>query len=99
MAARVRLLNLLEFAFETLESVQASAVPPQNRQHFPAIEAAHLARIAFHDGVADRDLAGLAHGDMPAAPDREDRRSVRIDLDIVHGISYLRLRARGMRSS
>ena len=91
---------LLELALEALEQREGiRRAAGESREHLVVVEAAHLAGIALHDGVAERHLAVAAHGDGSAAPHGENRRAVRIEMGIAHGISYLRLLARGWDSS
>ena len=71
---------LLELALEALEQREGiRRAAGKAREHLVVVQPAHLAGIALHDGVADRDLAVAAHGDRTAAAHREDRRAVRIE--------------------
>ena len=91
---------LLQLALEALEQREGiRGAAGKSREHLVVVQAAHFAGIALHDGVADRDLAVAAHGHGAVAAHREDRRAVRVESGIAHGISYLRLLARGWDSS
>ena len=104
IAARVRLPYCCSFASKRSNSVNASAVPPAK----PAItlalvQPAHLARIALHDGVAERHLAVAAHGDETVAAHAEDGRAVGVETAHVDRTcsfrpSRLQTRARHRRS-
>jgi hypothetical protein len=51
------------------------------------VEPAHLARLMFDDGLAERDLAVARHDQLGLMPDGEDRRCVRMRIHssgIVH---------------
>ena len=74
---------LLELAFEALEQREGiRRAAGEAGEHLVVVEAAHLARVALHHGVAERDLAVAAHGDGAVAAHGENRRAVRIELRI-----------------
>jgi hypothetical protein len=67
------LFELLFEAFEEREGVRRAA--GEACDYLILIELAHLARIAFHDGVALRDLTVAAYHDLIPATNGDDRRS------------------------
>src|SRR5271166_1574890 len=60
--------------FEQRESVGRAA--GEARKHLAVIEAAHLARVALHDGLTNRDLPVAADRYTAIAPYRKNRRAV-----------------------
>ena len=61
-------------AFEQGEGIRRAAGKSGN--HLIVIQAAHLARIALHDGVAQRDLAVSADHHGIAAAHRDNGRAM-----------------------
>lgn len=60
-------LVLLQLGLEALEQREGiGRRAGEARQHLLAVELAHLARAGLDDGVAQRDLAVAADGDLPA---------------------------------
>ena len=71
---------LLQLRFEALEQRErVGGAAGESRDDRAVVQAAHLARIAFHDGVAERDLSVAAHGDAAIATDAEDRGAVGVE--------------------
>ncbi len=72
--------ELLELAFEALEQREGiRRAAGKAREHLVVVEAAHLAGVALHDGVAEGDLPVAAHGDRAVLADGQDGRAVRIE--------------------
>ncbi len=61
-------------AFEQREGVGGAA--GETGDHLAVVEAAHFARVALHDGIAQRYLAVAADHDVIAASNRDDGRAV-----------------------
>ena len=73
-------LMLVELCFEALEQRERiGRAPGKAGEHLVVVQAAHLARVALHDGVAKRHLAVAAHRDRAVAPDRQDGGAVGIE--------------------
>ena len=71
---------LLQFRFEALEQRERiGGATGEAGDDRAVVQPAHLARIAFHDGVAEGDLAVAAHGDAAVAADAEDRGAVGVE--------------------
>ena len=71
---------LLELALEALkqgEGVRGAA--SKAREHLVVKEASHLAGVALHDGITERDLSVTAHRDCTIAANRNNGRSVGIE--------------------
>ena len=61
-------LMLLKLAFETFEEGEGiGGGPGETGDHFAVVQAAHFLRIAFHDGIAERNLAVAGHDDFAVA--------------------------------
>src|SRR5204863_4831202 len=72
--------ELVELAFEALEQRErVRGAAGETAEHLAVAERAHLARVALHHGVAQRDLAITADGYGTIAPHGEDGRAVRIE--------------------
>ena len=71
-----RRLGRLE-AFEQRERIGGTA--GESAQHLAIAEGPHLACVALHHRVAERDLAVAADGDSAVPPHGEDGRAVRVE--------------------
>ena len=71
---------LLQLGLEALEQREGvGGAAGEAGEDLAVVQAAHLAGVALHDGVAERDLAVAADRDTAVAPDAEDRGAVRIE--------------------
>jgi hypothetical protein len=89
---------LFELALEALEEREGiGGAAREAGEHLATAEGPHLAGIALHYGVAERDLAVATDGDsaIPAHP--EDRGAMGVP-DLMHRKAYF-LRARGCAAS
>ncbi len=72
--------ELLQLALEALEQRERiGRAAGEAGDHLALVQAAHLAGIALHDRVAERDLAVAADGDAAVAAHAEDRGAVGIE--------------------
>ena len=74
--------EFLELAFEALEQGEGvGGAAGESREHLAAVQAAHFARVAFHDGLPERDLPVAADRYAAIAAYRQDRRAVNAHRD------------------
>jgi hypothetical protein len=58
----------LKLAFETLEEGEGvSGGPGKTGDHLAVVQATNFLRVAFHHGIAERNLAVAAHDDFAVA--------------------------------
>ena len=77
--------EFLEFPLETLEQRESIRRPAgESRQHLAAVQAPHLAGVAFHDALSERHLAVAADGNPSVTPHRENRGSVNPLWIVIH---------------
>ena len=70
---------LLQLGLEVLEQREGiGRTAGKTREHLALVEAAHLARVALHDLVAERDLAVAAQRHPAVAAHADDRRAVKL---------------------
>ena len=87
---------LLQLRLESLEQRErVRRAAREARDHLALVQPAHLARVALHHGVAERDLAVAADGDDAVAAHAEDRRAVRLETCHVRAHAGSELRRAG----
>jgi hypothetical protein len=87
---------LLQLGLEALEQRERiGRAARETRDHVAFVQAPHLARVAFHDRVAERDLAVAAHGHEAVAAHAQDRRAVRVEGSGLHAGTPGQRRNRG----
>ncbi len=79
IAARMRLPCFVELRLEVLEQRErVGGAAREAREHLAVVQAPHLARVALHDLVAERDLAVAAERHAAVAAHANDRGAVKV---------------------